>query len=178
MKIIEVKKRKEPYKLNNGGTKYSAWCVIDDNGKELQASVCCYTEKIKLEAGAEYTGDRVKSKIVNYEKNGEQKSFTEYTIYAEKTMNFQKKTYVTYTQHEFFTLWQYCKTQTKSDTELDTLFRCATVSGIKIDPKDIPQKEIVKDNIDVPFEPPKDNFKEATDAALKQDDLDDDDVPF
>jgi hypothetical protein len=87
LKILEVVKKNDIHKAQNGGTIYSVWAKIDLNGKEIGAKVQAWTEKISLEAGKEYTQgdncDRIAHKT--FTQNGN--THDQYTIYVPKSEN-------------------------------------------------------------------------------------------
>ena len=138
MKILKVKKTKTPFKMKNGGTIYSVYADIKKDGKTFNAEVRTYTEKIELKDGAEFNESNTsnikqETKTFN-DQEGNEKSYQQITLYAPKS-EFKKGGFaprVTYTLEEFDMLWAHAIKIAKTDSLIDVYFRCATVSGIKV----------------------------------------------
>lgn len=85
MKILEVVKTKAPFGLKNGGTLYGYWCRVNDGTEELSAEIVTFTDKIQVVAGAEFSD--AKRGTRSYERDGQTKTYTQFTIYAPKQQN-------------------------------------------------------------------------------------------
>lgn len=130
MTIIEVQKIHEPFKMQNGGHIYSVDAIVDYKGKQGPCRVRAFTERINLSPGQEHDDAQIKVERKEYKGT----AYSQLTIYAPKKDGYNRNGRVqhTYTIDEFDALWKHAQTIAKSDAQLDTYFRCATVSGIKV----------------------------------------------
>ena len=153
IKIKEIKKKNEPFKLDNGGTIFSCFAIIEKDGKEENAKISTYTDKIKLEIGQEYTSGSNCDRIKTYTKSGTRQDgtafeYVDYTIYAMKN-NFSgyKGKVVKNTWSDFEKMAFAChelavkivgpQKDTLALNVFDTLIRCASAG---VDPTSIKDK--------------------------------------
>jgi hypothetical protein len=165
IKIIEVKKKNDPFKMNNGGTLYSYGCTIQENDKEFYAKVVTFTTNIDISAGKEYEPGKKETKKYT-DQSGNKQSYLQYTIYAPKKEwsgkgGYQKHTYaLTEFEAVMDRAIKYANTRQGVDHNIvfERYINNALMYGVKIDEKteqvkkefngtDVPEDE-------VPFDPP------------------------
>ena len=85
MKIKSIEKVYDVFEMRNGGKLYSKGVKLD-NGE--WAKIVTYTDTIQVEAGTEFIEgqncDRIKEEVKSYERDGQQNSYKQFTIYAKK----------------------------------------------------------------------------------------------
>lgn len=162
IKIIEVKKKHPPFKMNNGGTLYAYGCTVEDNGKQHYAKVVTFTESIEIVAGKEIEPSKTEQKSYTDQSTGEQRNYTQYTLYAPKKSfnrgSFKEK----YTLEEFETVFdralEYSKEKKLSVELTQSYIKYAFEHGLKIEkPAEIVIKTVNNMNNELPPEPAEDD---------------------
>jgi len=127
IKIIKVVEDKPVYAPE--GKKYKVYCKVCDmvvEGRNGRAEVKSFTDKIN---------DTIKDGVELEAEKDIYQGKTSFKIKAEKKDWNGKGGYQQrhqYNEKEFIDLWAFAQMQTKTDTQLDTFFRCATASGIVV----------------------------------------------
>jgi hypothetical protein len=173
IKIFEVKKPLEIQgKDGNPYYVYSKICGIEVDEKKNKCEVKAFSQTVadSIKEGAELNAERKKyNDIISFNIKSEKKRYYD--------KGYSK---VKYTQDEFDTLWAHAKKISNSDIQLDTYFRCATVSEIKIVKSKDTEFPDIKENSktnDKQIEKDVDAaFDDASDGAT--DDASDLEVPF
>jgi hypothetical protein len=91
IKIIKVEQPYPPKQMDKGGTCFAYGCkIVNESGAEAWARVQTFTDKIKIEAAAEFeTGKNCENiKVFDWDANG--KKMKCYSIFALKQNNFKK----------------------------------------------------------------------------------------